>query len=89
MKVLFTAAAEKELRGWLKSNRTTAKKIYELISEIKEYGLLGGRGKPEQLKHYKNPARFSRRITKADRLIYSRYDEEDLLIISCKGHYEE
>ena len=89
MNVYFTDTADKELKDWLKSNKVNAKKIYELISDIKEHGLLGGRGKPEQLKHYKNPVRFSRRITQADRLVYSPQGENDLLIISCKGHYED
>ena len=89
MDVFFTDTADQELKDWIKSNRAVAKKIYELINEIKTYGLLGGRGKPEQLKYYKNPPRFSRRITKGDRLVYSPQDENDLLIISCKGHYED
>ena len=89
MDVYFTDIANKELKNWLKSDRLTAKKIYDLISDIKSHGLLGGRGKPEQLKHYKNPVRFSRHINKGDRLVYCLQDEKDLLIISCKGHYDD
>ena len=88
MNVKFTNSADSELKDWLKSNRAVAKKIYELINDINEFGLLGGRGKPEQLKYYENPPRFSRRITKGDRLVYSLENNDDLLIISCKGHYE-
>jgi len=89
MNVCFTKIADKELKDWIKSDRSVAKKIYELISDIQEYGMLGGRGKPEQLKHYKNPVRFSRHINKADRLVYSQQDKNNLLIISCKGHYDD
>jgi len=89
MEVYFTNIANKELKSWLKSDRTTAKKIYDLISDIQKYGMLGGRGKPEQLKHYKNPVRFSRQINKGDRLVYCLHDKKDLLIISCKGHYDD
>lgn len=89
MSVYFTKIADKQLKNWLKSDRATAKKIYELIADIGENGPLDGKGKPEQLKHYKDPVRFSRRITKSDRLVYSPLEKDELLIISCKGHYEE
>ena len=89
MEVYFTKIAEKELKGWLKSDRLTARKIYELIEDIQEFGMLNGRGKPEKLKHYKNPVRFSREISKGDRLVYCQHGENDLLIISCKGHYDD
>ena len=85
----FTDIAEKEFKNWLKSDRAIAKKIYGLISDIKENGMLGGRGKPEQLKYYKNPVRFSRQINKGDRLVYCTKNKSDLLIISCKGHYDD
>jgi len=89
MDVYFTDIANKELDNWLKSDRSTAKKIYDLISDIQTYGMLDGRGKPEKLKYYKNPVRFSRQINKGDRLVYCQQNEKDLLIISCKGHYED
>lgn len=89
MDIYFTDIANKELKNWVKSDKATAKKIYDLITDIKEYGMLGGRGKPEQLKHYKNPERFSGHINKGDRLVYSPQDENDLLIVSCRGHYDD
>jgi len=89
MDVYFTDIANKELKNWLKSDRTMAKKVYDLISDIQEYRMLGGRGKPEQLKYYKNPVRFSRQINKGDRLVYCLKDKKDLLILSCKGHYDD
>jgi len=51
MDVYFTDIANKELNYWLKSDRLTAKKIHNLISDIQKYGMLDGRGKPEKLKH--------------------------------------
>lgn len=50
--------------------------------------MLGGIGKPEQLRHYNTPT-FSRMITKGDRLVYRPHGEGDLIIISCKGHYDD
>jgi len=89
MDIYFTDIADKELDTWLKSNRSAVKKIYELIDDIEKYGMLGGRGKPEQLKYHKDPPRYSRQINKGDRLVYSPYNEKDLLVISCKGHYDD
>jgi len=89
MDVYFTDIADKELKNCLKSDPASAKKIYELICDIQEHGMLGGRGKPEQLRHYKNPTRFSRHINKKDRLVYCRQNTNGLLIISCKGHYDD
>ncbi|MCL2110515.1 Txe/YoeB family addiction module toxin [Microgenomates group bacterium] len=89
MKVIFSREAQKEYIAWEKSNPRMSDKIVELIKDIQKNGFLVGKGKPEQLKHYKNPFRFSRRITKSDRLVYSPTSDNNLLIISCKGHYED
>jgi toxin YoeB len=43
-----------------------------------------GAGKPEALKHIKA---YSRRIDDANRLVYSADENQNLRIISCKGHY--
>ena len=45
-----------------------------------------GIGKPEPLKHRKA---FGRRIDEANRLVYIGNENQDLEIISCKGHYED
>ena len=88
MNVYFTKTAKKEYEVWQQSNPKTVAKIEELISDIVANGLLTGKGKPEQLKYYRNPARYSRHITQADRLVYC-LSGDGLLIISCKGHYDD
>ena len=88
MKVIYASSALKEYRAWEKSNPKTAYKIDELIKDILKNGLKEGLGKPEKLKHYKNPVRFSREINKGDRLIYFS-DGQTLFILSCKGHYDD
>ena len=88
MRVHFSKTADKEFKAWIKSDRATAKKIVELIEDIKTYGLLDGRGYPEQLKYYKAPMRYSRRINRVDRLVYS-LEGGDIMILSCKGHYDD
>jgi toxin YoeB len=89
MSVVFSKVAQKEYEAWEKSNPQIVAKIKELIVDILENGLLDGKGKPEQLRHYKNPPRFSRHITKPDRLVYAPTSDNDLYIFSCKGHYED
>jgi toxin YoeB len=88
MNVFFTKTAKKEYEVWQKSSPKAIDKIEELIEDIVENGLLAGKGKPEQLKYFKNPPRYSRHITQADRLVYCP-SGNDLLIVSCKGHYND
>ena len=84
----FTDIADKEYKDWCKSDKKVFKKINDLIDDIEKNGLLFGIGKPEQLKYYEEPT-FSRRIDKGNRLVYRQYGDDDLLILSCKGHYED
>jgi toxin YoeB len=88
MKVFFTKTAKMEYEDWQKSNPKTADKIEELITDIVDNGLLEGKGKPEQLRYFKDPPRYSRHLSQADRLVYCP-SGNDLLIISCKGHYSD
>jgi toxin YoeB len=79
MNVYFSKTAKKEYEIWEKSNPKTADKIDELITDIIKNGFLQGIGKPEQLRHYKTPTRFSRHINQGDRLVYCP-SGKDLLI---------
>ena len=65
MNVIFTNSALKEYRAWEKSSPKTVEKIDELIKDILKNGLSEGMGRPEKLRHYKNPVRFSREINPA------------------------
>ena len=84
----FTSRADKEYKEWQKNNVNVFSKINDLADSIEEHGMLMGIGKPEQLRYYDTPT-FSRTITKGDRLVYQLYGEGDLLIVSCKGHYDD
>ena len=88
MNLIFANSALKEYKTWEKSNPKTVEKIDELIEDILKNGLDMGLGKPERLKHYKNPVRFSRTINQGDRLVYFS-DGKTLFILSCKGHYDD
>lgn len=62
------------------------KRINELIKSIERDGPLRGIGKPEPLKYRKM---CSRRITDEHRLTYNMDTNQNLIIYSCKFHYEE
>jgi toxin YoeB len=84
MKVIFTEDAMREYIGWQSEDKKTLRKINNLISDIQRNGFLIGIGKPEVLKYRKA---FSREIDEANRLVYIGDENQNLVIISCKGHY--
>jgi len=85
MKKLWDDEAWEDYKEWLVVDKKTVKKINELIKDIERNGVLTGIGKPEKLKHRNG---YSRRIDQYNRLIYDIVNEI-VVIISCKGHYDE
>ena len=85
MKISFSIQAWEEYLYFQTQDKKTLKKINELIKDIERNGVLNGMGKPEKLK-YRNG--YSRRIDQYNRLIYDIVNEI-VVIISCKGHYDE
>lgn len=86
MNNIFSEDAWEDYLYWQTNDKTTLKKINELLKDIHRNGLSIGIGKPEPLKHRKA---WSRRISHEHRLIYNFDENKNLIIISCKGHYEE
>ena len=86
MGVTFKDEALDEYFEWQISDRKAAKKINELIKDILKNGVMNGIGQPEKLKYRPE---YSRRITQEHRLVYSMDKKNNLIIHSCKGHYEE
>lgn len=82
----FTETGFEHYLYWQTQDRKTLKKINEIIIDIVRNGVDKGIGKPERLKHYDG---WSRRIDEKNRLVYSLDDLGNLLIESCKGHYED
>lgn len=82
----FSNEAWEQYIDWQLKDRATARKINDLIKDINRNGLSKGIGKPEPLRHRKA---WSRRINHEHRLIYNFDEEKNLIIISCKGHYED
>lgn len=70
MEVIYSVKAREDISYWKKSgNKAVQQKISALIDDILEHPYTG-LGKPEALK-YELSGSWSRRITQADRLVYS------------------
>jgi len=87
MEVIYSVKAREDISYWKKSgNKAVQQKISALIDDILEHPYTG-LGKPEALK-YELSGSWSRRITQADRLVYS-VDIENyrIEIETLRGHY--
>ena len=86
MRVVFSEQAFAEYIEWSVRDKALYRKINELIKDILRNGMMKGIGKPEPLKHRKG---FSRRIDDEHRLVYLGDENQDLVILSCEGHYKD
>jgi len=86
MKVTFSETAFQEYTDWQTEDKKTILRINELIKSIQRDGFMKGIGKPEALKGRKE---YSRKIDEANRLVYTGDKERNLVITSCKGHYDD
>ncbi|MGP1613098.1 MAG: Txe/YoeB family addiction module toxin [Catonella sp.] len=86
MNIVFTPTAWQQYLEWQKEDKKIVKRINELIKSIDREGILQGIGKPEILKYRKV---CSRRITDEHRLVYNLDINNNLIIYTCKYHYEE
>lgn len=85
--LVLSPDAEAQLDEWNKSGQTAVlRKLAKLFDELENHPMTGT-GKPERLKGDLKGF-WSRRITKADRMIY-KIDGDKILvgIVSLKGHY--
>lgn len=87
MDILFTDTGWNQYTEWQGQDKRTIKRINQLLKSIDREGALQGIGKPELLKHNKTGL-YSRRIDEANRLIYEISDNQ-IIVKSCKGHYED
>ena len=86
MRIVFSKNAWEDYTSWLIENRKMLRKINELIKDIQRTPY-EGKWKPEPLK-YDLAGLWSRRIDLEHRLVYSIKDK-DILIYSCKYHYDK
>ena len=85
MKIVFTKNSWEDYTSWLSEDRKTIKKINDLIKDIQRTPF-AGKGKPEPLK-FDLSGFWSRRINREHRLVY-QYRNNEILIYSCKFHYD-
>ena len=86
MRVTFTEKGFEEYLYWQNEDKKTMRRINELIKSVQRNGFLKGIGKPEALKGRKE---YSRKIDEANQLVYTGDAERNLVITSCKGHYDD
>lgn len=89
--VFRTDKSFEDFAEWAIEDKKIYEKIRSLIKDIKR-NPYSGIGKPEPLKHELS-GYWSRRINQEHRLVYriiegETKDEDMLVIISCKDHYE-
>lgn len=87
MNILFTDTGWNQYTEWQGQDKKTVKRINQLLKSIDRDGALQGIGKPELLKHDKSGL-YSRRIDEANRLVYEMSGNQ-IIVKSCKGHYED
>ncbi len=85
-KITFAPIAWDEYLYWQTQDKKTLRRINGLLKDIQRNHFTGT-GKPEPLKGKANC--WSRRIDEKNRLVYTVNGDHDLLILSCKGHYED
>ncbi|MCD4792055.1 MAG: Txe/YoeB family addiction module toxin [Bacteroidales bacterium] len=85
-KIIFETDAFEDYSNWAIVNIKMFKKITDLLKDIKR-SPYKGIGKPEPLKH-KRTGYWSRRINREHRLVYKIIENNNILIISVRGHYK-
>ena len=87
MNILFTDTGWNQYTEWQGQDKKTVKRINQLLKSIDRDGAMQGIGKPELLKHNKSGL-YSRRIDEINRLVYEMSSNQ-IIVKSCKGHYED
>jgi len=86
MRIIFTKNSWEDYISWQSEDKKILRKINELIKDIQRTPF-AGKGKPEPLK-YDLAGFWSRRIDREHRLVY-QVDKDEILIYSCRFHYDK
>ena len=87
MRLVFTAKGWEDYQSWQRLDRAVLKRVNRLIDDCLR-DPFGGIGKPERLK-YGVPDAYSRRITEEHRLVYLVLDDDLVILLLCRYHYED
>lgn len=85
MNSIFTERGWKDYLSWQNEDKKTLKRINMLLTDIQRNGADSRIGNAEILK---NREGYSKRIDKANRLVYTFNSNGDVVVLSCKGHYQ-
>ncbi len=85
IRITFSKNAWEDYVSWQNEDKKILRKINALIKDIQRTPY-EGQGKPEPLK-FDLSGYWSRRIDLEHRLVY-QYQDKELLIYSCKFHYD-
>lgn len=83
--ITFSADAWADYLYWQSEDRKTLRRINSLLQELQREGAIQGIRKAERLRNIKA---MSKRIDKTYRLVYVVQDEA-VIVLSCRGHYED
>ena len=86
MKTIWFEEAWEDYKYWQSQDKKTIKRINQLLQDAQRNGY-AGIGKPEPLKGDLSGF-WSRRIDDCNRFVY-RIKDDNLEVLSCKGHYED
>jgi toxin YoeB len=86
MRIIFTKISWEDYISWQTEDKKNLKKINDLIRDIQRTPF-EGKGKPEPLK-FDLAGLWSRRIDREHRLVY-KVEESNILIYSCRYHYDK
>ena len=75
-----------EYLHWQMQDKKTLRRINQLLKDIRR-SPFDGIGKPEPLRYCEGY--WSRRIDEKNRLVYAVSGEGDIIVLSCRGHYEK
>lgn len=84
-RITFSPDAWADYLYWQAEDKKTLRRINKLLQELQKDGAIQGIGKAELLRHAEG---MSKRIDGKNRLVYTM-EGESLVILSCRGHYEE
>ena len=87
MRLVFTAKGWEDYQSWQRLDRAVLKRVNRLIDDCLR-DPFGDIGKPERLK-YGVPDAYSRRITEEHRLVYLVLDDDLVILLQCRYHYED
>jgi toxin YoeB len=86
MRIIPTKISWEDYISWQTEDKRILKKINDLIKDIQRTPF-EGKGKPEPLK-FDLAGFWSRRIDREHRLVY-KVEESNILIYSCRYHYDK